>query len=103
MPTLVQPVGKFLLIGLLVASSTTGAFAQSNSAALPAPTAVVDPCKKDVLHFQEDLRTVRDTLGEAAAKKVQEDFLPQAQWNALLLSEGYCGISKRLREKKLVR
>jgi hypothetical protein len=81
----------------------TGAFAQSTSASAPVRGTVVDPCKKDVLHFQEDLRTVRETLGEAAAKKVQEDFLPQVQWNALLLTEGYCGISKRLREKRLVR
>ncbi|QDL55660.1 hypothetical protein [Rhodoferax aquaticus] len=101
MHSLVQPVVRLLLACFLGAPLLV--VAQSNSAALPAPAAVVDPCKKDVLHFQEDLRTVRDTLGEAAAKKVQEDFLPQAQWNALLLNEGYCGIAKRLREKKLVR
>ena len=101
MTTLVDTVGK-LLLGCML-SMGAGAFAQSNTASAPARGTVVDPCKKDVLHFQEDLRTIRETLGEVAAKKVQEDFLPQAEWNALLLTEGYCGIAKRLREKRLVR
>ena len=88
---------------MLMAGCVLTAGAQGNSAALPAPKFVVDPCKKDVLKFQEDLRALEAAMGEVAAREFQNKFMAREAWDAVLLNEGYCGLSKRLREKKLVR
>lgn len=92
-------LGFFGLLGLF----EHAAWAQGNSEAMPAPKFVVDPCKKDVLKFQEDLRALKTAMGDEAAKEFQNKFMPREAWDAILLNEGYCGLSKRLREKKLVR
>lgn len=85
--------------------STAGSIAQAqgNSPALPTPKFVVDPCKKDVLKFQEDLRALKVAMGDKAALDFQNKFMSREAWDAVLLNEGYCGLSKRLRERKLVR
>lgn len=78
-----------------------GAWAQGNSAAMAIPAAVVDPCKRDVLKYQANIDLVRRTLGEKAAADLDARFMGKAEWDALLLKEGYCGISRRLHASKL--
>ena len=85
--------------GLLLAASVC---AQGNSPALPAPVPAVDACKRDVLKYQAHIEFVRKTLGEQEADALAARFMAKAEWDALLLSEGYCGLSRRLRARKLV-
>jgi hypothetical protein len=100
----IKCIGFLLSKGLFcVFFAGISAFAQGNSAAMPVPKLVVDPCKKDVARFQEDLRMLKASMGDEAAKAFQNQFLPKAEWDVILLNEGYCGLSKRLRDKKLVR
>ena len=80
-----------------------GARAQGNSAAMHAPVLVVDACKRDVLRYQANVDLVRKSLGERAAAELEGRFLSREQWDSVLLSEGYCGLSRRLRERHLTR
>lgn len=95
---LVVSVAFMLLTGIPVQS----ALAQGNSAALPNPALVADACKRDVLKYQANIELVRKTLGDDQANALAARFMRKPEWDALLLSEGYCGLAKRLREQRLV-
>ena len=72
----------------------------------PAPAAAADPaeqCKKDVLQFERAIGTVRQLQGNQAAADLKEKLLPAATERQLLNTEGYCGLSKYLNDKKLLR
>ena len=77
--------------------------AQGNSAALVPPLPVADACKRDVMKYQANIDLVRRSLGDKAADELEGRFMPRQQWDALLLTEGYCGIARRLREHRLTR
>jgi hypothetical protein len=98
-----KKIGKRLAVILLVQGVCLGALAQGNSDALGSPVLVKDPCKRDVLLYQANIELVRKTLGESQAKELESKFMSKPDWNALLLQEGYCGIARRLRDKKLTR
>ena len=82
--------------------AAAGVCAQGNSAALPSPALAVDACKRDVLKYQAQIEFVRKSLGDKEADALAARFMTKAEWDALLLSEGYCGLAKRLRARKLV-
>ena len=88
-----------LTAGLLVA---TAVCAQGNSAAMPSPVLPADACKRDVLKYQAQIAFVRKSLGDKEADALAARFMTQAEWDGLLLSEGYCGLARRLRARKLV-
>lgn len=72
----------------------------------PAPAVAVDPaeqCKKDVLQFERAIGTVRQLQGNQAAADLKEKLLPAATERQLLNTEGYCGLSRYLNDKKLLR
>lgn len=72
----------------------------------PPPAAAADPaeqCKKDVLQFERAIGTVRQLQGNQAAADLKEKLLPAATERQLLNTEGYCGLSKYLNDKKLLR
>ena len=72
----------------------------------PPPAAATDPaeqCKKDVLQFERAIGTVRQLQGNQAAADLKEKLLPAATERQLLNTEGYCGLSKYLNDKKLLR
>ena len=81
-------------------------WAQTAPAPAPAPAAATDPaeqCKKDVLQFERAIGTVRQLQGNQAAADLKEKLLPAATERQLLNTEGYCGLSKYLNDKKLLR
>ena len=88
-------------VGCLLALLPFGVLGQGNSAVMEAPAAVLDPCKRDVMKYQSNIDLVRKSLGDKAASALEAKFLSRADWDALLLKEGYCGISRKLRENKL--
>ena len=98
-----KKIGKRLGVIILVQCLCLGALAQGNSDALGSPVLVKDPCKRDVLQYQANIELVRKTLGDQNATELEAKFMSKSEWNALLLQDGYCGIAKRLREKKLTR
>lgn len=98
-----KKIGKRLGAIILVQCLCMGALAQGNSDALGVPELVTDPCKREVLQYQSNMALVRQTLGGPAAAELEAKFMSKPEWNALLLQDGYCGIAKRLREKKLTR
>ena len=91
------------LVAVLLPAVCSVALPQGNSNAMKSPALVQDPCKSDVLRYQADIDFVRKALGDKAAAEQEDKFMQKKQWNAVLLDEGYCGISRRLREKKLVK
>ena len=90
-------------IGLGLACVALLAQAQGNSAALSAPLPPTDPCRSEVSKFEETIALIRQTQGTPAATALKEKLLPAKLENELLFKEGYCGLARYLREKKLNR
>ncbi len=59
-------------------------------------------CLNDISRFEQTLVLVRQTTGEKAAGELKEKLLPATQEMDILAREGYCGLSRYLREKKLI-
>ncbi|MGQ0712006.1 MAG: hypothetical protein ACT4NV_19930 [Rhodoferax sp.] len=74
----------------------------SGAANLPV-SASTQACRSEVLKFEETVAFVRQSQGNDAARTLREKLLPAKLESDLLMSEGYCGLSRYLREKKLIR
>ena len=73
-------------------------------ATAPNPTdAPSDPCRAEVLKFEQAMAIIRQSQGNQAAAELKEKLLPAQREADLLLREGYCGLAKHLRDKKLGR
>ncbi len=80
------------------------AWSQGNSAAMDAPNfSVQDPCRSAVSKFEQAISFVRQSQGTKAAAELKEKLLPAKTENEILFKDGYCGIAKYLKEKKLNR
>ena len=88
-----------LSAGLLAAAAVC---AQGNPAAVPGATPAVEACRRDVQKYQAHIEFVRKTLGDQEADALAARFLTKAEWDAVLLGEGHCGLARRLRARKLV-
>ena len=62
-----------------------------------------DPCRVEVSKFEQAIGFVRQNQGNRAAQDLKERLLPTKLENDLLFKEGYCGLARYLREKKLNR
>lgn len=62
-----------------------------------------DPCRAEVLKFEQAMALIRQSQGTQAAAALKEKLLPAQLETDLLLREGYCGLAKHLRDKKLSR
>jgi hypothetical protein len=76
----------------------------SSIAQTPAVKTVVsvDPCRSEVSKFESVIGFVRDSQGNAAAADMKEKLLPAKLESDILTKEGYCGLAKHLRSKKLI-
>lgn len=63
----------------------------------------VDPCRAEVSRFEQVIGFVRQNQGERAARELKEKLLPAQVEQKILFTEGYCGLAKYLRDKKLTR
>lgn len=59
-------------------------------------------CQNDISKFEQTLMLVRQTSGEKAAGELKEKLLPATQQTEILAKEGICGLSKHLRDRKLI-
>ncbi len=70
------------------------------------PTAATGPstdqCQSEVLKFERVIGFIRESQGNRAAAEVKEKMLPAKTETDILNREGYCGLAKYLRDKKLV-
>jgi hypothetical protein len=60
-------------------------------------------CRSEVSKFEEAIGYIRRTQGNAAAAELKEKLLPAKVQDEILFKDGYCGLARYLREKKLNR
>ena len=65
--------------------------------------AQANPCKTEVVKFEEAIGLIRQVQGNEAAAKLKEKLLPAKTEAQLLATEGYCGVAKYIRDNKLNR
>lgn len=62
-----------------------------------------DPCRAEVSKFEQAIGFVRQNQGNQAASELKERLLPARLENEILMKDGYCGLAKYIRDKKLNR
>ncbi len=62
-----------------------------------------DPCRAEVSKFEQAIGFVRQNQGAQAAADLKEKLLPAKLENDILFKDGYCGLARYIREKKLDR
>ena len=91
--------GAFLTLSLLCIS---GAHAQGNSAAAGPKMQQQNPCLADVSKFEQSIGFIRQSAGQKVADDVKRRMLSEKEEKEILTKEGYCGLAKVLRERKLI-
>ncbi|MBE2262915.1 MAG: hypothetical protein IAE92_09235 [Burkholderiaceae bacterium] len=86
---------------MLLTLASTAAWAQGNSAALTPQLQAPDACKQEVSKFEQTIGFIRQTQGNKAAAELKEKLLPAKLENEILFKDGYCGLAKYIRDKKL--
>ena len=62
-----------------------------------------DPCRAEVSRFEQAIGFIRQNQGAQAATELKEKLLPAKLENDILFKDGYCGLARHIREKKLNR
>lgn len=62
-----------------------------------------DPCRAEVSRFEQAIGFIRQNQGAQAASELKEKLLPAKLENDILFKDGYCGLARYIREKKLNR
>lgn len=62
-----------------------------------------DPCRAEVSRFEQAIGFIRQNQGAQAASELKERLLPAKLENDILFKDGYCGLARYIREKKLNR
>lgn len=87
-------------VPLLTALAGGMAFAQST---VDPSQQQPDRCRAEVSKFEQVIGFIRQTQGSQAAAELKEKLLPAKVEADILFKEGYCGLARHLREKKLDR
>ena len=88
---------------LVLATFSSPVWAQNNSEAVSAELQTPDACKQEVAKFERAIGYIRQTQGNQAAAELKEKLLPAKVQNDILFKDGYCGLARYIREKKLNR
>ncbi|MGE0332883.1 MAG: hypothetical protein AB7P37_19565 [Ramlibacter sp.] len=62
-----------------------------------------DPCRAEVSKFEQAIGFIRQNQGAQAAAELKEKLLPARLENDILFKDGYCGLARYIRDKKLNR
>ncbi len=62
-----------------------------------------DPCRSEVSRFEQAIGFIRQNQGNQAAMDLKERLLPAKLENDILFKDGYCGLARYIKEKKLNR
>ena len=76
---------------------------KDNSAAVSAELSTPNACKHKVAEFERAFGLIRQVQGNKAAAELKEKLLPAKVESEILFSQGYCGLARYIREKKLDR
>lgn len=87
-------------IALSLLGSLLPAQAQNRPATTPAPESQ-DHCQAEVLKFEQVMSFIRQAQGPQAAAKLKEKLLPAKMESDIMSKDGYCGLARHLRQKKL--
>ncbi|NPC54730.1 hypothetical protein [Caenimonas soli] len=85
------------------ASVILAAAVLSQAAAADLSLNAPDPCRAEVSKFEQAIGFVRQNQGSQAAQELKDKLLPAKLENEILFKEGYCGLARYIREKKLHR
>jgi hypothetical protein len=91
-----------MLVCLIPGCLTALAFAQTTVSA-DLSVRNQDPCRVEVSKFEQAIGFVRQNQGNQAAMDLKEQLLPAKVENEILFKDGYCGLAKYIRDKKLNR
>ena len=91
-----------LLAGPLAFAATPPAPAPAGADGVGPKAQAPVPCQNEVFKFNETISFIQQTQGNAAAQDLKERLLPSKVESSLLLKDGYCGVAKYLRDKKLI-
>ena len=62
-----------------------------------------EACRAEVSKFEQAIGLVRQTSGQQTAADLKERLLPAQLENDIQFKDGYCGLARYLRDKKLNR
>lgn len=88
---------------LILTAASVQAQPKDNSTAVAAALSEPNACKQKVLEFERAIGLIRQLQGEKAAAELKEHLLPQKVESEILFKDGYCGLARYIREKKLDR
>ncbi len=90
---------RIAALALASCLATAGASAQ---APIDPSRGARDPCRVEVSRFENAIGFVRSNQGNEAAAQLKEKLLPSRLETELLFKEGYCGLARYLKDKKLI-
>ena len=100
MHTTIQALIPLAFTTALLACGAARAQLASDS---PAARQTQDACRSEVSKFEEAIGFVRRSQGNQAAAELKEKLLPAKVESDILFKDGYCGLARYIREKKLNR
>lgn len=94
-------INMIFAITLALLASLLPAQAQNRVAAGPSTPPSQNQCQAEVLKFEQVMSFIGQSQGKQAAAKLKEKLLPAKMESEILTKDGYCGLARHLREKKL--
>jgi hypothetical protein len=88
---------------LLLAAPAFAATTATATATLDPSLQAQDPCRAEVSKFEQAIGFIRQSQGNQAASELKEKLLPAKLENEILFRDGYCGLAKYIRDRKLNR
>lgn len=92
----VHPLRPFTFLALLMGAA-------SAQTAVDPSQQPQDPCRAEVSKFEQAIGFIRQNQGSQAAAELKEKLLPAKLENDILFKEGYCGLARHIRERRLNR
>lgn len=90
-----------LLLFLPVFLIARPVLAQGHADAVGPAMSQQDSCRNEVSKFEQSIVFVRQNAGQKTASNVRERLLPAKLESDILSKDGYCGLARHLRERKL--
>ena len=105
LPDTMQPIPPSALISLALTAALVacGAARAQLAGDSPAAKQAQDACRTEVSKFEEAIGFVRRSQGNQAAAELKEKLLPAKVESDILFKDGYCGLARYIRDKKLNR
>ncbi|MDB5869213.1 MAG: hypothetical protein JWP96_1545 [Polaromonas sp.] len=92
-----------MIFGIALVSASSLLSAQTKNPVVVSTSAPEsrNRCQAEVLKFEQIMGFIRDSQGVQAASLIKEKMLPAKLESEILKKDGYCGLARHLRDKKL--